>query len=136
MIRVLYVFYGDDFAGGASYSMASLVSNLVKHGVEVHALIPATRKNEMGRYLENNKVICHRCLIPWHIYDVTEKGLVTKAKNAVKAILSLLLDNCSERYASHICRKYDIDVVHIGGAVISTGSRASKKKWMCTCLAY
>ncbi|MFT3888054.1 MAG: glycosyltransferase [Arachnia sp.] len=120
------MFYGRDFAGGASHSMADLVSGLVAEGHEVHALLSATPKRIMAKHLAKNGVVCHNSTVPWIVYDATQRSFPTVLKNLVKWVWWLLTCVISEAHALWVIKRHGIQVVHIGGAVITTGCFAAR----------
>lgn len=122
------MFYGDDFAGGSSYSMASIVVGLVKRGHESHAIIPRTKTKKMRNYLQENGVIVHEAFIPWLVYDSCNHSIFYRVKKAVKAFTYRFFAlPFTEHVIDRIIRENGIDIVHIGGAVISSGYMAAKK---------
>lgn len=122
------MFYGDDFAGGASYSMASIVVSLAKRGHESHAIIPRTKTKMMRNYLQENGVIVHEAFIPWLVYDSCNHSMLYRVKKAVKAFTYRFFAlPFTEHVIDRIIRENGIDIVHIGGAVISSGYMAAKK---------
>lgn len=127
-MKALHVFYGDDFAGGASYSMASIAVGLAEKGYESHALIPRTKAKKMRDYLQENGVIVHEAFIPWLIYDGTNKSFFYRIKRCIKAVLyRFFFIPFTERSIERIIQENEIDIVHIGGAVISSGYSAAKR---------
>ena len=125
-MRVLHVFYGRDIAGGASYSMATLVEGLARHGHEVHALLPRTGRRVMAERLTEAGITCHEMTVPWQVYDAKGSTVSTRLKNYAKGIWSLATTAVMEIVTLTLIRRHQIDVVHIGGAVITTGSVAAR----------
>lgn len=125
-MRVLHVFYGRDFAGGASYSMADLVAGLAAREHDVHCLLSATPKRIMSEHLAQHDVICHNGVVPWIVYDASTRSLSTHIKNFLKWAWWLSTCAISEIHALYIIKRYNIQLVHIGGAVVRTGSVAAR----------
>ena len=121
-MKILHVFYGRDIAGGASYSMASLVEGLADRGVEVHVLLPRTKRRVMARRLDAAGVICHELTVPWQVFDANESTTLTRLKNWAKALWSLAATPVAEFAVLRLVRKHQIDLIHIGGAVVGTGA--------------
>lgn len=125
-MKTLHVFYGNDFAGGASYSMASIAVGLARRGHESHALIPRTRARKMHDYLQSNGVIVHEIAIPWLVYRNKDQRFSNRFKQQIKSVLNRALCPIAEQAADQIIRYNKIDIVHIGGAVISLGQKAAR----------
>lgn len=128
-MKILHVFYGNDFVGGASYSMASLVSGLAQKGHEVHAVVPPTKQKAMKRFLERNGVVAHEMPVPWLAYSQSDKRILYRMRQELKSLAyrAFLCDFVEWRIRS-IIRRYGIEVVHIGGAVINAGVKAARKE--------
>lgn len=128
-MRVLHVFYGRDFVGGASYSMSELAIGLNNMpDFEVSALVPWTRKHEMRKFLEEHGVNTFEAPIVHMADKRCESGVIKRARYLCKRCIKTLLNLAANAYVGLLLERCHFDAVHIGGAVITCGARSALKR--------
>ncbi|MBQ6491928.1 MAG: glycosyltransferase family 4 protein [Atopobiaceae bacterium] len=127
-MRVLIVFFGDDYHGGTTYSTFTIAQELVRRGHEVHAYARVTPAGVLARDLEACGVMVHdgRAAIlvrPPH----ERRALLRPVRLGLEWARRLHTYPKSEREVERIIRDCDIDLVAISSGAISTGARAARR---------
>lgn len=125
IIRVLHVFYGDNIAGGGSFSMLYLCEGLKSmDNIDVQAIVPFTKEREMSSLLEEKKIKSHNLSVPWMVHERRSRETL---KNRVASLYHTIERQRTDREIARIIEHEHINIVHIGGAVIDVGLRPAMK---------
>ena len=127
-MKVLIVFYGDDYIGGTTYSTLSIAEGLANRGHEVHAYVHVTKEGILKRDLEDRGVIVHDGNAPLLFRPLTEKRIIHKlGQDLIGEIRRIYSYPKSEREVEQIVRSCDIDLIAICGAPLMTGVAAAQR---------
>lgn len=121
-MKILHIFYGNNYAGGASYSMFNLVKYLNDDGYTVCVAVPWTPQHDMYLDLKGEGIETFEMIIPWWVWSREDSGLLGFVKNILKILFFCFMFIPAEIVIFWNIRKRNITVVHIGGAVICSGA--------------
>lgn len=120
-LKVLHVFYGKDIVGGGSYSMLYLCEGLaVSKRFEVQAVVPRTKEKVVFGLLSRQGIKAFNICLPWIARWRTRKARIAMP---IRRLLWPIMGIIADKKIARIIETEDIDVVHIGGAVIDAGLR-------------
>ena len=127
-MKVLIVFFGDDYHGGTTYSTFTIAKELARRGHEVHAYARVTPSGALAHDLEECGVTVHdgRAAIlvrPQH----ERRALLKPVRLGLEWARRLHTYPKSEREVERIIRDCGIELVAISSGAISTGTLAAKR---------
>ena len=126
-MKILLVFFGDDYHGGTTFSTLTIAKELVRRGHEVHAYARVTPAGTLARDLEACGVTVHDGRSAILVHPIYEGRVVFKA-------VRFLLEQArrfhtypkSEREVEKIIRTHGIELVAISSGAIATGVQAAQ----------
>lgn len=127
-MKLLLVFFGDDYHGGTTFSTLTIAKELVRRGHEVHAYVCVTSAGTLAHDLEACGVSVHDGRSAILVHPIRERRVAYKA-------VRFLLEQArrfhtypkSEREVEKIIRDCGIELVAISSGAITTGVKAARK---------
>lgn len=125
-MKLLLVFFGEDYHGGTTYSTLTIAKELVRRGHEVHAYALVTPAGVLARDLEALGVTVHDGRAPILVHPQEKRPLYKVIRLGLELARRFYAYPKSEREIAHIIGSCDIDLVAIASGAIASGSEAAK----------
>lgn len=127
-MKVLLVFFGDDYHGGTTYSTFAIAKELVRRGHEVHAYARVTSAGTLARDLEAAGVTVHDGRAPIQVHPLREsRPLWRVARFGLEQVRRWYATPRAEREIARIVADCGIELVAISSGAITSGARAARK---------
>lgn len=126
-MKLLLVFFGEDYHGGTTYSTLTIARELVRRGHEVHAYALVTPAGVLARDLEAAGVKVHDGRAPIMVHPEEKRPLYKVVRLGLELARRFYARPKSERQIAHIIESCGIDLLAISSGAISSGSRAAQK---------
>lgn len=127
-MRLLIVFFGDDYHGGTTYSTLTIAKELVRRGHEVHAFARVTPAGVLARDLEACGVIVHDGRTPNLTHPLHERRPLYKVvRFGLEQARRFYTHPKSEHQIEQIIRSCGIELVAISSGATTAGSGAAQK---------
>lgn len=125
-MKLLIIFFGNDYHGGTSYSTFTIAKELMRRGHDVHAYVNVTPVGSLACDLRECGVTVHHGRAPIITHPLHERRPIYKvARFVMEQVRRYYAGPRSERAVEGIIRSYGIDLIVISSGAIVTGARAS-----------
>lgn len=126
-MRLLLVFFGDDYHGGTTHSTFAIAKELVRRGHEVHAFARVTPAGTLAHDLAECGVVVHDGRAPIMVHPLEEpRPLYRVLRLGLEQARRYLSLPKAEREVAKAIRDCGIDLVAISSGAIITGARAAR----------
>lgn len=126
-MKVLLVFFGDDYHGGTTYSTVTIAKELVRRGHEVHAYARVTSAGVLAHDLESFGVTVHDGRAPIQVYPHERRPLYKVVRFGLEQVRRFYATPKAEREIARIIAECGIELVAISSGAITTGACAAKR---------
>ena len=126
-MKVLLVFFGDDYHGGTTFSTLTIAKELVRRGHEVHAFARVTKAGVLARDLATCGVVVHDGRAPIQVHPLREsRPLWRVARFGLEQVRRFVATPAAERELARIVAECGIELVAISSGAITSGARAAR----------
>lgn len=127
-MKLLVVFFGNDYHGGSAYSTATVAKELARRGHDVHAYVRKTSAGTLASDLRAAGVTVHDGRAPIVVHPLQEdRPLYRVARFGLERIRHYYQRPKAEREIRAIIRDCGIELVALSSGAITAGAKAARE---------